>query len=54
MILLYITLPVMLLAVAIATVPLLHAMRVEARIERDLARAAQRQPAVAEETPLAA
>lgn len=54
MILFYITIPVMLLAVAIATAPLLHAMGIEARIERDLARAPRRQPAVAEETPLAA
>lgn len=54
MILFYITIPVMLLAVAIATIPLLHAMRVEARIDRELARTAGWHPEVAEETPLAA
>lgn len=40
MILLYISIPIMVLAVAIATLPLLHAMRIESRLEHARARAA--------------
>lgn len=54
MILLYITIPIMVLAVAIATVPLLVAMRAETRIERSSRRLAPQAPAGTDEVPLAA
>lgn len=54
MILLYISIPLMILSLAIATLPILAAMRTESREQRAEVRALESRGARADQAPLAA